>query len=185
MNSNKRHLVTVGRLSRVKRIDFLLQVFAEIVKEKKDIDFIICGDGEEKKSLMELSNKLKIAKSTIFLGLCDREQIATVLKNSEAFLFASENEAMSLVVLESLYMGTPVVSTNVGDIACAVQEDKTGYIVDEYNVQVYVDKIKTVLEKGKEYFSDNCIKMALKFTPDRMAQSINNVFGEIEDNEKK
>lgn len=43
--------MTVGRLSKVKRIDFLLQVVAALAREEKDIDFIICGDGEEKGNL--------------------------------------------------------------------------------------------------------------------------------------
>lgn len=185
LDSKKKHIVTVGRLSRVKRIDFLLQVVAAIAREEKDIDFIICGDGEDKKELMDLSNRLGVADKVVFLGLCDRKQIATALKESEVFVFASENEAMSLVVLESLYMGTPVVSTNVGDIAYAVHNGKTGYLVNDYDLSLYVDSVKRVLELGKGYFSENCKVMAKNFTPDKMAQGINEVFDEIEANKNK
>ena len=130
---NRQHLVTVGRISRVKRMDFLIDVTNELIKDGMNVDLIICGDGEEKKTLEEKAKKLGVEDSIVFLGLLNREQIATVLSHSDLFVFASENEAMSLVVLESLYMGVPVVSTNVGDIPYAVKDGTTGYIVDGYD----------------------------------------------------
>lgn len=173
---NRMHLVTVGRLSHVKRIDFIIDAFSELLKDGIDADLLICGDGEERVALEKQAEKRNVAERVIFLGLADRELIATALKASEAFLFASENEAMSLVVLESLYMGTPVVSTNVGDIADAVIDGKTGYIIDGYQADLYVDAIKELLKNGKDQYSSKCAKMAEQYTPKIMADRINEVF---------
>lgn len=177
---SRKHLITVGRLSRVKRIDFLLFVTKEIINRGWDIDFIICGDGEEMTSLKLLAEKLDIKDRVLFLGLCDRELIATALSQSDVFMFASENEAMSLVVLESLYMGTPVVSTDVGDIPYAVKDGITGYIVYEYDINKFADYVIHVLETGKQSYLSNCKSMAKDFSPEKMAGSINEVFNEEE-----
>lgn len=174
--SGRKHAVTVGRLSRVKRIDFIIQVIAKLLAEGIDIDLLICGDGEEKKALMEQARLLGINERIHFLGLTDREMTATALNASEVFLFASQNEAMSLVVLESLYMGTPVVSTRVGDIPDAVLDGVTGYIADGYNMELYASKVKKVLEQGKDSYSAACKKMASEYTPDKMAYEINKIF---------
>ena len=174
--SDRKHLITVGRLSRVKRIDFILQVVSALVNDGLNVDLLVCGDGEEKNTLISLAKQLGIEKYVCFLGLTNRETTATALDVSEGFLFASENEAMSLVVLESLYMGTPVISTNVGDIEDAVLDGVTGYIVDSYNVALYASKVKTLLEKGKDSYTDACKRTALKYTPDKMAMEINKVF---------
>lgn len=178
--TNRKHLVTVGRVSHVKRMDFLIDVANKLIKEGQDIDLLICGDGEEKKALEEKAKGLGISDRIVFLGLFNRVQIATVLNDSDVFVFASENEAMSLVVLESLYMGIPVVSTNVGDIPYAVKNGETGYIVDGYDVKQYADKVKIILENGKESYLEACKKMAMNFTPDIMANRINEVFNESE-----
>lgn len=178
--SNRKHLVTVGRLSRVKRIDFLLDVVARLVDAGEDIDFIICGDGEEMLPLKKKVNSLHISERVIFLGLTNRVQTASALAASDVFVFASENEAMSLVVLESLYMGTPVVSTNVGDISDVVIDGKTGFVVDSYDTKIFANKISVVLQSGRAYYSDMCSSVAMKYTPERMANSINEVFDGIE-----
>lgn len=173
---NRKHLITVGRLSRVKRNDFIIRVVAKLVHDCMDVDLIVCGDGEERGSLLTLAKQLGIEERVIFLGLTNREMTATALDASEVFLFASENEAMSLVVLESLYMGTPVVSTNVGDIPDVVLDGVSGYIVNDYNIDLYASKVKTILEKGRNNYSDTCKKIASKYTPNKMAGAINAVF---------
>ncbi len=174
--SARKHLVTVGRLSRVKRIDFIIQVLASLVQEEIDVDLLICGDGEEKAALTALASHSGVEERVCFLGLTDREITATALDVSEVFLFASQNEAMSLVVLESLYMGTPVVSTNTGDVPDAVLDGVTGFIVDSYDLKLYAAKIKELLKNGKSCYSSACQKMALNYTPDKMASEINRVF---------
>lgn len=178
--SNRKHLVTVGRLSRVKRIDFLLDVVARLVDAGEDIDFLICGDGEEMQSLKRKAHELNISDRVVFLGLTNRVQTASALAASDVFVFASENEAMSLVVLESLYMGTPVVSTNVGDISYVVKDGKTGFVVDDYNAELFANKISAVIAYGREHYSCVCSTVAMKYTPERMANSINEVFNEID-----
>ena len=176
--SNRKHLVTVGRISRVKRMDFLVDVAYKLIEEGFDIDILICGDGEEKDALEEKAKYLGISDRVVFLGLLNRVQIATVLKYSDVFVFASENEAMSLVVLESLYMGVPVVSTDVGDISYVIKDGETGYIVDGYDAKQYANKIKSIIKNCKICYEDCCKRMAMNFTPCKMAEQINEVFNE-------
>ena len=133
---------------------------------------LVCGDGEEKSNLEELAKKLGISDRVVFFGLLNRVQLAEALSSSEVFLFASENEAMSLVVLESLYMGTPVVSTDVGDVGEAIINGETGYIVKGYDIAEYANRIIEVLESKKESFSEACEKMAERYSPEKMAEEI-------------
>lgn len=172
LNSERKHLITVGRLSRVKHIDFLIDVLYRLLEKNEDVDLIVCGDGEEKDFLMQYAKKLGVEDKVIFLGAIDRPTLATALNQSELFLFASENEAMSLVILESLYMGTPVVSTDVGDIPYAVKEGYTGKLVDSYNIEAYVAAVIEMLNLGKAVYSNNCKTMAMNFTPKKMAENI-------------
>lgn len=170
--NDRKHLITVGRLSKVKRIDFIIQVFGNLIQKNQPIDLIICGDGEERVALEEQVQRLHLEKLVHFIGVADRSKLATLLDQADAFLFASENEAMSLVVLESLYMGTPVVSTDVGDIPHVVLNDVTGMIIDGYDEEKFEEAIMHVLRNGKEYYLDNCKKMAMNFTPKQMAENI-------------
>ena len=172
----RKHLVTVARLAAIKRIDFIIKVVNRLIQEGQNIDLLICGDGEEKDNLTKLAEKLDLQDRIIFLGLLDKSKLAQVLDQSEAFLFASESEAMSLVVLESLFMGVPVVSTNVGDLKDAVVNNISGYIVDGYDIELYSTCVKNVLSNTKQYYSEACKKIARRYTPQNMAMSIHEVF---------
>ena len=170
--SNRKHLVTVGRLSAVKRIDFIIKVLDELVKRGNDVDLLICGDGEEMPALRQLAGKLGLSKRILFLGLTNRQATAAALASADAFLFASKNEAMSLVVLESLYMGTPVISTDVGDIPYVVKKGETGYIINHLNLTIFAECVENVLTTGKDYYFNKCRNIALQYTPENMSNAI-------------
>lgn len=170
--TNRRHLVTVSRLAKIKHVDFIIECLKELIVKGYNVDLIVCGDGEELEPLKKLAKNLGISDRVLFFGLCNRKQIATCLNCSDVFLFASESEAMSLVVLESLYMGTPVVSTDVGDISDVVVADKTGYIVEGYKLHDYVQMIEKVMRKNKAEYLNECRSMVQRYTPEFMAVSI-------------
>lgn len=172
LNPKRQHLITVGRLSRVKHIDFLFDVLKCLLAKNVNVDLIVCGDGEEKDFLKQYAKKIGIEDEVIFLGAIDRPTLATALDQSELFLFASENEAMSLVILESLYMGTPVVSTDVGDIPYAVKEGYTGKLVYSHDIEAYASAVIEMLSVGKAAYKSNCKQMAMNFTPKKMANKI-------------
>ncbi len=176
LDYEKQHLITVGRLSLIKRIDFIVDVFDKIIKDGYNAELIICGNGEEREALEKQVSSLNLQNFVKFIGVADRKTLATALNLSDVFLFASGNEAMSLVVLESLYMGTPVVSTDVGDIPEAVKNGVNGYIIDGYDIETYKQAVEDILDKGKSFYKEKCIKSALNFTPEKMAENINKEF---------
>lgn len=172
LDSNKRYLITVGRLSKVKRIDFIIESFYHLSKVYDDMVLIICGEGEEKTELFNKVKSLKISDKVMFVGNANREELAYFLSNSEVFLFASENEALSLVVLESLFMGTPVVTTDVGDVPIVVKCGVTGEVVYKYDEEEFNNAIIKILNLGKQFYKKNCMDTANEFSPRNMATKI-------------
>lgn len=179
LNPDNRYLVTVGRLSKIKRIDFIIKSFYKVSEKYNDVKLIICGEGEERETLERLTEQLGLCRKVIFIGNANRQLLGYILSKSEVFVFASENEAMSLVVLESLYMGTPVVSTDVGDIALVVKEDISGEIVPLDYLESYDKAIEKVLNNGKKKYENNCKEIAKKFSPQNMAEKVYSVLENI------
>ena len=171
-HSNKKYLITVGRLNKGKRIDFLLDVFHHLSKTHDNINFIICGDGEEKQNLANKAIELNISNKVTFMGAINRDKLGFLLCNSDLFVFASEYEALSLVVLESLYMGTPVVTTEVGDLPIIIQNNITGEVVSTNDKENFISAINKALTLGKEHYSQSCIATAENFSPEKMSNKI-------------
>jgi len=103
----KNYIIHVGSLRQVKRQDILLRAFAKLKTSKK---LLLLGDGPKKSDLMNLAKELKIDKRIHFLGW--QKNPYPYIKNADLLVLSSEAEGLSNVLIESLILYTPVVSTN-------------------------------------------------------------------------
>jgi len=114
----------VGRLHGAKRAHLI----PEIARRMTDYSFTMIGDGETdtyKEIIDNLPPNLEIK-----LGLSE-EEVAEVLSTSQYFLFTSISEAMPLTILEAMACGCCVVSENVGDIPCVLEDGFNGHLIPE------------------------------------------------------
>lgn len=148
-------IVTVARLTRFKRIDFLLRVFAEVSKQHPGLTFNIVGRGEHEKSLQALAGELGIASRVIFHGSLDDEELAGLYRRCQLFLHGSVAEPFGMAPLEAIACGTPVVAHGSGgpreiiDHAC-------GRLVDSLSVASWsaeVSRFLFTLKRRPEYFA--------------------------------
>lgn len=85
------------------------------------IDFV--GDGPLRAEFESFSRKYGIEDKVHFIGrLKSKEEVWKVLRKADLFLFPTHSEGLPRVVIESMYVGTPCVSTNVGGIPELIQE---------------------------------------------------------------
>lgn len=109
-----------GRLDPIKRLDIFLMAAREIGEQLPKARFVIAGDGAEAMRLRELSSKLGVDEKTLFLG--HRDDIFDVIRALDIFVFCSDHEGLPMALLETLYLGVPVVARPVGGIAEVIQD---------------------------------------------------------------
>ena len=97
-------LVFVGRLSYQKGLDRVLNLFSNI----KNIEFIIIGDGPQRKKLERFVKKISYKKKLLFMVLFLKPY--NIIAGSDYFLLPSRWEGMPNCVLEALALGTPVIA---------------------------------------------------------------------------
>jgi len=116
----------VGRLTQIKRPDRLLDAIAILKTRGLEFEFLVAGDGE-------LSNYVSSRISKEGLPV---KTLGWVKDTSEAFsaadivVLCSDNEAVSLVLIEGSQYGLPLVSTNVGSVSDVVVDHSTGYLTE-------------------------------------------------------
>lgn len=126
----------VGRLTRIKRPERLLELAEELQDKNQNIHFLIIGDGELRESLQS-----KVAERNLrvhFLGW--RSDIPIILKASDLAILLSDNEAVPLFLIESAQAGLPIVTTDVGSVRDVVVNGENGFVLD-YNVEDFATKI--------------------------------------------
>ena len=99
--ADKKYLISIGRLTKQKNFKFLISNFKKILKKYNFLELVILGEGEEKKSLNKLAQKLKISNSVHFLG--NKKNIYPYLKKSLFFVLTSEWEDPGFVIIEAMY----------------------------------------------------------------------------------
>lgn len=102
----------VGRFSKSKNHDFLIDVFYEINKNNKNTILLLVGDGELKPDIKKKVNKLGIEKYVKFLGL--RTDVSEILQAMDGIIFPSFFEALPVCLVEAQATGLKcVVSTGI------------------------------------------------------------------------
>lgn len=107
-----RVVLFVGRLSKEKSIDILLESFSRVVKNRDDVSLLIIGDGPESTSLKKITKRFSLSEKVIFTGEIDQEQLLTkgYYQLADLFATASMTEVQPVSLIEAFYFGLPVVA---------------------------------------------------------------------------
>jgi glycosyltransferase involved in cell wall biosynthesis len=105
-------LVHVGRIAHEKNIEFLFRMVALVVRSKPQAIFVVAGEGPALSSCKAYVRSLGLEQQVRFVGYLSRErELLDCYRAGDLFVFSSKTETQGLVLLESMALGVPVVST--------------------------------------------------------------------------
>ncbi|HAW52937.1 MAG TPA: hypothetical protein DCX54_11515, partial [Flavobacteriales bacterium] len=109
------HISTL--VKEIKRVDVIIETLEIVSRDYREIYLTVVGDGPDRKSLKDLARHQKNMKNKIrFTGDIEQEDIALLLQESHFSVSFSKYETQSIVLIESIAMGVPVVAPEVGGI---------------------------------------------------------------------
>lgn len=106
-------IICISRLVHYKRIKDLILAFSQAEKEIKIIRLLIIGSGPEKKSLQELSKKLKLTNKISFMQNMPRKVLVRKLVESNLFVLPSEIEGFGISTIEAAAAGIPYIVSDI------------------------------------------------------------------------
>jgi glycosyltransferase involved in cell wall biosynthesis len=116
----------VGRLTRIKRPDRLVESVKEVRARGTDAILIVAGDGDLLPAVRDQARPL--GDAVRFLGI--RSDIEVVLAAADVVVLTSDNEGMPVSLIEAAIASRPAVTTRVGSAGEVVLDGKTGYVVE-------------------------------------------------------
>ncbi len=123
-------VLSISQLIPEKGIGVLIDAASLTLKQGADVAFIHVGDGRCGAEYRAKIEHQGIANRFIFAGLKSLPEIAAILRQSDIFaLPCTWGEAFSLVILEALAAGKPVIVTGVGGNVEAVEDGRNGLVV--------------------------------------------------------
>ncbi len=118
------HLLALGSLLPVKGFDTLISALAAGVRQGQRWRLWLAGTGTEQEALEELAKLEGVADRVHFLGF--RKDVGDLLSAADLLVSASHFEGLSLVLIEGMLIGCPLVATPVGGNREALCIDETG-----------------------------------------------------------
>ena len=164
----ERFILYVGVLIPRKGVHFLLESFARIADEVKDVKLVLIGkidDDAYAKTLRKMSQSLGLNQRVTFMAPKKQSELAEFMVRAEVLVLPSLSEALGRVVLEAMACGTPVIGSAVGGIPDMIQEGETGFLIPPGDVHALAERLKWILkhsEKARQ-LGDSARKFAGEF----------------------
>lgn len=146
-NLEGENIVSVGRLSKEKGFEDLIDVFKIVVKERPNWTLNIIGDGEEKAIIEEKIEKYNISQNVIMHGYQSKEYIGEILLDSSIYAMASHEESFGIVLIEAQSYGIPCIAFDSAKGACEIiEEGVNGYLVKNRDKHDMANKIINLID---------------------------------------
>ena len=139
----------IGRLTEQKNHFVFLDAAKEIRKKKKNTSFYIIGDGELREELKKYCCLLELDDCVYFVGAVNNP--FDWMRKLDILVFSSDFEGIPLTMLESMSVGLPIVSTDVGGVPDVIVNGKNGILVPAKDSIAISDSVISLIEDDKLY----------------------------------
>jgi glycosyltransferase involved in cell wall biosynthesis/SAM-dependent methyltransferase len=145
--------VHISILNERKNVADILRAFDHICNKlhKKDIEFHIIGEGEQKQQLIQQAQDSGLLNKNIFFhGFVDELKKLEILTSSDFHILNSDEEGFSVVTAESILYGIPVIATRCGGPEDFVPKE-VGILIDRRNLQQLIDSILYMVDNSQNF----------------------------------
>jgi phosphatidyl-myo-inositol dimannoside synthase len=181
----ERILLTVTRLHPYKGVDRMLESLPEISRSVPGVKYVVVGVGPDLPRLQELAARLGLEAQVSFSGRLALSEIVELYNLADLFVLLSREEppdveGFGLVFLEAAACGLPAVGGRSGGIPEAVDEGRSGWLVDPSNTHEIAATIIDLLKSPEklERASEFCLSKARQAS---WEQAANTIFEEMFD----
>lgn len=127
----------VGRLVSKKGFRYLIEASKEIIKRHPNTYFVLIGDGEERISLENLAEELKVMDNFRFLGAISYTKLNSYYNMADIFILPSTRDErgnlddQSVAVVDAMICSKPVITTDFPGYRLIIKDGENGYLTQE------------------------------------------------------
>lgn len=169
-------ILYIGRIAKEKNIGEILYAMKAYLKEKRDVKFVLIGDGPEKSNLEDLAKELGIHEKIIFAGERPWNDIGMYYQLGNVFVSASQSETQGLTYIEALASGLPVVAKKDECLNGVIDDNVNGYAFRDR--EDFIKALNSILYNDLKYerLSFGAIKSTRKFSVEYFAREVEELY---------
>ncbi len=146
----KKIVLTVSRMVDGKGYPHVVRLLSTICREVPNLVWIFIGDGPKKQMIVDLVQRYNLQNVVRFLGALPNDDLPKYYQLADLFVLLSHQdeeaeESWGSVFLEASASGIPIIAGRVGGVEEAVENMRTGIVVDVYQGKAVVNSITSLL----------------------------------------
>lgn len=167
-------IVSVGRFVEKKGFDYLIRAIKIILNTGKKVELTIIGGGALMTELQNLVDELGIKQNVKLVGALSNDEVKRIMGDADMFVLASvmdsrgDMDGIPVVLMESLALGVPSISTEISGIPELIKPFETGLLVPQKDSKSLADAIRL-------YLAENDLRKRLVPAGRRLVESEYNI----------
>jgi glycosyltransferase involved in cell wall biosynthesis len=134
-----------------KNIDGNLRVIKYLKEEGHQVQYDMFGDGSDREQALFLVDKYGLNDVVTIHGRVPNETISKQLHEYDFYLQLSHSESLGMSVIEAQAHGIPAVVSNAGGLPEIVEHNKTGCVVDSFEIEEAANYIIQLSKSNEDY----------------------------------
>lgn len=140
--SRKNFVISVGRFSKEKGFDRLLEIWSKVIEKEKGWKLLLIGDGPQKDNYMNIIKEKNMSDYIEMPGFIDNLEAIKLMNLSKIYALPSYEESFSLTCVEAMQNKLPVVSFDIRTgPKMLVKNEENGFLVENGNIDLFVEKL--------------------------------------------
>ena len=171
---------TVGRLTPVKGIPYLLDAARILLRQGANVKVLVVGDGSIRQDLLAQAGNLGVGERVVFLG--HREDTDVLLQALDIFVLPSLSEGIPMALLEAMAASRPIVASRVGGIPEIIEDGVEGYLVEPMDVNNLAERCRRLIESpdvARKMGEQGRKRVNSEFSATAMADRVVSVYKEV------
>jgi glycosyltransferase involved in cell wall biosynthesis len=181
ISDDERVIVSVGRLSREKGHEDLVQAIASVREMDPTLKFkvLLVGDGPEHAQLESTAGDLRLNEEIVFVGHVS--DVAPFYSIADVLALPSHSEGSPNVLLEAMAAGIPVVATAVGGVPEIAVSGENALLVPARQPHEFAEALLQILSERDlaEKLAANATIRAREFSPEAYAHRMIHIYKQV------
>ena len=176
LNENSKVLISIGRVSKEKNLDELIDFLPDLSLKNKDIVLIIGGEGHYLKHLENKVKKLNMMDYVRFVGLIEPKDTYKYYNIADIFVSASTCETQGITYMEALASSLPLVCRYDESLDNVIENGLNGFTYT--NKEEYINYIIKIfdMDEGYSQLKNNAFESSFKFSKEKFGKEMEKVY---------
>lgn len=174
-------LGVVSRLERIKGMDLVIPVFAEVRKEHPEVRLLIVGDGSLRQEMQSQAEALQVQNAIEWAGRQPQEALPQWYQRMDIVLMPSRSEGFGLTAIEAMACGCVVVAARIGGLPEVVKDGEVGLLHEPESIPDIVAQVAELIVHPDKWkaMSDASVCYVKRFSFERYAYLFNDLYNKL------